>query len=119
MTAEPARDPGSGGGAGDGGPGSSSSRSRDSLWMRSAGGPKILTVLALTNLVAYALRNALFGVYPDLRTAFGVDDETIGLLTSVFLLPHAFATLPFGWAGDRFDRRRVIAFGVMLAAIEI
>jgi predicted MFS family arabinose efflux permease len=90
---------------------------RDSLWMRRAGGPQILTLLALTNLIAYALRNALFGVYPDLRAEFAVNDETLGLLTTVFILPHAVATLPFGWAGDRYDRRRVIAFGMMLAAV--
>src|SRR5216110_2121953 len=90
---------------------------QESLWMRRAGGPRILVLLALTNLVAYAIRNALFGVYPDLRAQFHIDDDTIGFLTTVFLLPHAVATLPFGWAGDRYDRRRVIAFGIILSAI--
>jgi MFS transporter, Spinster family, sphingosine-1-phosphate transporter len=80
-------------------------------------GPSILVVLALTNLVAYASRNALFAVYPDLRARFGLDDEQIGLLTTVFLIPHALATLPFGWAGDRYDRRRVIALGMLLASV--
>ncbi len=90
---------------------------RESLWMRSQRGPQILTVLALTNLVAYAVRNALFGVYPDLRAKFHVSDEALGLLTTAFLVPHAIATLPFGWAGDRYDRRRVIAFGLLLAGL--
>src|SRR5262245_20545859 len=90
---------------------------RDSLWMRRAGGPKILTVLALTNLIAYPIRNALFGVYPDLRARFGVTDEELGLLATVFLIPHALATLPFGWAGDRYERRRVIALGVIVASL--
>jgi predicted MFS family arabinose efflux permease len=79
--------------------------------------PTILGALALTNLVAYAMRNALFAVYPDLRARFGLDDAEIGLLATVFLIPHAIATLPFGWAGDRFDRRRVIAAGMILASI--
>jgi len=90
---------------------------RESLWMRSQRGPQILTVLAITNLVAYAVRNALFGVYPDLRMKFAVSDESLGLLTTAFLVPHAIATLPFGWAGDRYDRRRVIAFGLVIAAV--
>ncbi|HUS26884.1 MAG TPA: MFS transporter [Kofleriaceae bacterium] len=90
---------------------------RESLWMRRAGGPRILVLLALTNLVAYAVRNALFGVYPDLRAEFHVNDQTLGFLATVFLIPHAVATLPFGWAGDRYDRRRVIAFGIMLSAV--
>lgn len=85
--------------------------------MRSQRGPQILTVLALTNLIAYAVRNALFGVYPDLRVRFHVSDAQLGLLTTAFLVPHAIATLPFGWAGDRYDRRRVIGFGLAIAAV--
>jgi len=78
--------------------------------------PTILGALALTNLVAYAMRNELFSVYPDLRARFGLHDAKLGLLTTIFLVPHALATLPFGWAGDRFDRRRVIAGGMLLAS---
>lgn len=78
---------------------------------------QILVVLALTNLVSYAARNALFTVYPDLRVRFGIDDAQIGLLQTVFMIPHAAATLPFGWAGDRYDRRRVIIAGVVLASL--
>jgi len=77
----------------------------------------ILAVLALSNLVGYAARNSLFAVYDDMRGRFHVDDATLGLLTTAFLVPHAIATLPFGWGGDRYDRRRVIAFGLVLAAI--
>jgi len=78
---------------------------------------QILAVLALTNLVAYAARNALFAVYPDLHARFDIDDAQIGLLQTVFMIPHAAATLPFGWAGDRYDRRRVIIAGMVLASL--
>jgi predicted MFS family arabinose efflux permease len=78
---------------------------------------EILAALALTNLVAYAARNALFTVYGDLRARFGIDDAQIGLLQTVFMLPHAAATLPFGWAGDRYDRRRVIVAGMVVASL--
>jgi MFS transporter, Spinster family, sphingosine-1-phosphate transporter len=78
---------------------------------------QILVVLALTNLVSYAARGALFAVYPDLRARFGIDDAQIGLLQTVFMIPHAAATLPFGWAGDVYDRRRVIVFGMTLASL--
>lgn len=78
---------------------------------------QVLVVLALTNLVAYAARNALFAVYPTLTKRYGIGDAELGLLQTVFMLPHAAATLGFGWAGDRYDRRRVIAFGMALASV--
>jgi MFS transporter, Spinster family, sphingosine-1-phosphate transporter len=78
---------------------------------------RILVVLALTNLVSYAARNALFTVYPALKARFLIDDAEIGLLQTLYMLPHAAATLPFGWAGDRYDRRRVIIAGMVLASL--
>lgn len=80
-------------------------------------GTRILVVLALTNLVAYAARNALFAVYPDLEARFDIDDSELGFLQTVFMIPHAAATLGFGWAGDRYDRKRVIAVGMIVASI--
>jgi MFS family permease len=76
----------------------------------------ILGSLAFANIAAYAARNGLFNVYPDLRDKFGLQDAKLGFLATAFLLPHALATLLFGWAGDRFDRRRVIAVGLLIAA---
>lgn len=78
---------------------------------------QILVVLSLINLVTYAARNALFAVYPDLVARYDIDYAQIGFLQTVFMIPHALATLPFGWAGDAYDRRKVIAFGVALASI--
>src|SRR4051812_19751302 len=78
---------------------------------------EILAALSLTNLVAYAVRNELLVVFPDLYTRFGLDDAKFGQLQTVFMLPHAAATLPFGWAGDRYDRRLVIAVGMVLASL--
>jgi MFS transporter, Spinster family, sphingosine-1-phosphate transporter len=78
---------------------------------------QILVVLALINLVAYAARNALFAVYPALIARYDIDNADLGLLQTVFMIPHAAATLGFGWAGDRYDRRRVIAFGMAIAGI--
>lgn len=78
---------------------------------------QILAALALTNLVSYAARNSLFAVVPSLRARYRIDDADVGLLQTVFMLTHAIATLPFGWAGDRYDRRRVIMAGIVLASV--
>ena len=77
----------------------------------------ILCVLATANFVAYAARTGLVTVYPDLRDKFGFRDAKLGLLMTAFIVPHAIATLVFGWAGDRFDRRRVIGVGLMIGSI--
>lgn len=78
---------------------------------------EILAALTLANLVAYAVRNELLVVFPDLHARFGLDDLQFGTLQTLFIVPQAAATLPFGWAGDRYDRRRVIAVGMVLASI--
>lgn len=85
--------------------------------MTRRGSTHILIALALINLVAYAARNALIAVYPTLAARYGIDYEQIGLLQTVFMVPHAVATLPFGWAGDVYDRRRVIFAGLVLASV--
>jgi MFS family permease len=81
------------------------------------GAAQILVVLAFTNLAAYAARNGLVNVYPDLRARYGLGDDDLGLLATAFIVPHAIATLIFGWGGDRYDRRRVITFGMLVASL--
>lgn len=75
---------------------------------------RVLALFAMANLLSYASRNVPFVVYGDLRARFGVDEAQLGLLGTVFMLPHALATLPLGWFGDRLDRRKVIAAGAVL-----
>lgn len=76
----------------------------------------VLAALTAANFVGYAARNALFLAYDDLRAQFRVDNATIGALGTAFMMAQAVATVPAGWAGDRFDRRRVIAAGLLLAS---
>lgn len=76
-----------------------------------------LGVLALANLVNYGLRNSYQPLYDDLRARFHFTDGELGFVGFTYMFAHAAATLPMGWAGDRFDRRRLIAFGLGLASI--
>lgn len=76
----------------------------------------VLAVLTAANFVGYASRNALFLAYDDLRVRFAIDNSTIGALGTAFMLSQAVVTVPAGWAGDRYDRRRVLAAGLLLAA---
>jgi MFS family permease len=77
----------------------------------------VLGLLTAANFLGYATRNALFLVYDDLRGVFHLDNGTIGLLGTAFMAAQAAATIPAGWAGDRFDRRKVIGLGLLLASL--
>ncbi|HEX4449828.1 MAG TPA: MFS transporter [Kofleriaceae bacterium] len=77
----------------------------------------ILASLAFANMIAYAARNELFSAFEDLRHRFALHDGKLGALATAFILPHAIATLLFGWAGDRWDRRRVIAVGMLVGSL--
>lgn len=78
-------------------------------------GLAVLITLSVANVVGYAARNALFAVLDELGQRFSIDDGDLGLLGTIFMLPHAVGTVLFGWAGDRFERRRVIAAGLAVA----
>ena len=90
----------------------------DSPWPRR--GWYVLGLLATVNFLNYGNRIVLFPMYEDLRASFGFSNAELGLLGTAFMLTHALFTIPLGWAGDRFDRRRVMALGMVvwsLAAI--
>jgi predicted MFS family arabinose efflux permease len=80
-------------------------------------GHQVLGLFALANLLSYASRNVPFAVYDDLRARFDVSDAELGWLGTAFMLPHALATLPLGWQGDRVDRRRLVALGIVLWSV--
>ncbi|MEM9488490.1 MAG: MFS transporter, partial [Myxococcota bacterium] len=77
----------------------------------------ILGVLTAANFLHYGNRNILTSMYEDLRAVFAFSNAELGLLQSAFTLPHALVTLFFGWAGDHFDRRRVIALAVAVWSV--
>src|SRR5687767_8374676 len=74
----------------------------------------VVGLLTLVNFVNYLDRMVVVTMYDDLRRVFGFSNGQLGALTSAFFTVHALATLPFGWAADRFDRRRVMAMGVIV-----
>jgi MFS family permease len=77
-------------------------------------GMYVVGLLTVINFVNYVDRMVIATMYDDLRRTFGFSNGELGALSTAFFVVHAAATLPFGWAADRFDRRRVIAAGVIL-----
>jgi len=76
-------------------------------------GRYIVGLLTVINFVNYLDRMVVVTMYDDLRRIFHFDNAQLGALSSGFFLVHALATLPLGWASDRFDRRKVIGLGVI------
>jgi EmrB/QacA subfamily drug resistance transporter len=65
-----------------------------------------------------ALDSAIVGpVLPALRAAFGVDNRTAGLLTTLFALSSMCSTALFAYFSDRHGRRPVYLVSVALFAI--
>ncbi len=77
-------------------------------------GQYVIGVLTLINFVNYLDRMVVVTMYDDLRWIFRFSNGQLGALTSAFFVVHALATVPLGWAADRFDRRRVVACGVLI-----
>lgn len=73
----------------------------------------VLALLTAANFLNYGNRNVLFSMYEDLRQTFGLSNSEIGLLGTGFMFGHAVMTPVVGWAGDRFDRRKLIAAGLL------
>lgn len=56
----------------------------------------------------------LTGVLPDIQSHFGIGDDKGGLLQTAFVLSYMVFAPLFGYLGDRYSRRYIMAFGVFL-----
>jgi MFS family permease len=70
-------------------------------------------LLTAINFVNYLDRMVVVTMYDDLRRIFQLSNGQLGALSTAFYVVHSLATIPFGWAADRFDRKRVITVGVV------
>ena len=74
----------------------------------------ILAALTGLNLLDYLDRQLLAAVLTPLKAELGFSDEQLGTLQSAFMLGY-FLTAPlFGYLGDRWPRRWLIAAGVLV-----
>jgi MFS transporter, Spinster family, sphingosine-1-phosphate transporter len=74
----------------------------------------LLAVLTGLNILNYIDRNVLFAVQSDVKKEFLVSDAKIGLLTSAFFFTYMFAAPLIGWMGDRFSRKNIVVFGIVI-----
>ena len=74
----------------------------------------LLAVLTGLNILNYIDRNVLFAVQSDIKEEFLVSDAKIGILTSAFFFTYMFAAPLIGWMGDRFPRKNIVVFGIVI-----
>ncbi len=75
----------------------------------------MLFVLWLLYAVSFLERYIVTMLVDPIKGDLGLSDLQMGLILGpAFAVTYALATLPFGWAADRFSRRAVIVMGVTI-----
>lgn len=74
----------------------------------------LLAVLTGLNILNYIDRNVLFAVQTDIKKEFLVTDAQIGALVFAFFITYMVAAPLVGWLGDRFPRKNIIVFGILI-----
>jgi len=69
--------------------------------------------LTIVNLLNYFDRYIVQSVEPSITKEFGLSNAQAGYVVSAFVLGYFIFSPIFGYLGDRFDRRRVMAFGLL------
>jgi predicted MFS family arabinose efflux permease len=73
-----------------------------------------VSVLCFINLINYMDRFTIAGVLPDIQAHFKIGDDEGGLLQTAFILSYMIFAPIFGYLGDRYSRKHIMAFGIAL-----
>ncbi|XP_045536759.1 protein spinster isoform X2 [Papilio machaon] len=71
-------------------------------------------ILCFVNLINYMDRFTIAGVLADVKSEFNIGDDWAGLLQTVFVIAYMVFAPMFGYLGDRYSRRKIMAAGVAL-----
>ncbi len=75
----------------------------------------IAATLFLATVFAYLDRGIIGVIVQPLRAEFRISDTDVSLLHGLaFSICYAFAALPLGWLADRYNRRNLAVFGVVV-----
>ena len=76
-----------------------------------------LGVLFSMNLLNYVDRYVFFQVGPAIQKELSLNDQRFGILSGAFMVVYTLVSPVMGWMGDRYNRRRLLAFGVGLWSV--
>ncbi|XP_062553552.1 protein spinster isoform X1 [Armigeres subalbatus] len=71
-------------------------------------------VLCFVNLINYMDRFTIAGVLKDIQDQFQIGDDEGGLLQTAFVIFYMLFAPLFGYLGDRYSRKWIMALGVLL-----
>lgn len=71
-------------------------------------------VLFAINILNFYDRTVPAALVEPMRKEFGLNDTQIGLLTSAFIWFYAIVGLPLGLIADRWSRKKLLAWGVVI-----
>jgi MFS family permease len=90
---------------------------RASPWLAQWG---LVVTLTLLTMLAQIDKNVLVLMVAPIQRDFGVSDVQISMLIgAAFAVANIVVGLPAGWLADRFDRRLVIAAGVLVWSLAV
>ncbi|XP_037077335.1 protein spinster-like isoform X2 [Pollicipes pollicipes] len=73
-----------------------------------------VAILCFVNLINYMDRFTIAGILTDIQTHFDVNDSMAGLLQTVFIISYMIFAPLFGFLGDRYSRKWIMALGVFI-----
>jgi MFS transporter, Spinster family, sphingosine-1-phosphate transporter len=76
-----------------------------------------LAVLFSMNLLNYVDRYVFFAAGPKINKELDFDDPQFGVLSVSFMIVYTLVSPLIGWLGDRYNRKRLLAFGVGLWSV--
>jgi MFS family permease len=71
-------------------------------------------VLVFVNLINYMDRLTIAGIMEQITQAFGANKSMMGLLQTAFIISYMIFAPLFGYLGDRYSRKNIMAAGVFL-----
>lgn len=77
----------------------------------------ILALLTILNLLNYFDRFVVNAVAPKVQEDLQSSSVELGLITSVFLVGYFLTSPLFGWLGDRYRRKSLVALGIALWSV--
>lgn len=76
-----------------------------------------MAILCFVNLINYMDRYTIAGVLTDIQTQFQITDDKAGLLQTAFVVSYMVFAPIFGYLGDRYNRKIIMAGGVLMWSV--